>query len=403
MSATRNQILVTGMNPQIAYITLNGRIPSTTANSVGVMTMCGHFSAIGLRTLLIVPGGQTTDLDELGHSGDVLSFYSVRAPFELKYFPNAFSGRLSYLSFSYSLALVLYARARGVELITTRNVEVAVWAAWFGMPVILESHNFSKFSINRWIGRWVKMAQDPKRMASMIVTTRAGMDSYVKLGVPENRIKVLPNGVAVERFASEVDKKTLRTELGLPLNTAVAAFSGSLHEGRGGEEMLECARLLPDIHFLIVGGTAEQVARFRRLAQEQALRNVTFTGHVSQGTLPRYLLAADFLLMPYTTRFSAHSFEYTSPMKMFEYLATGRPMVATDFPILHEVLEHGRNAVFVKPDSGAELANGLRFLLSNPDVARRIGENAKVDAQRYSWENRARTVIEWQRELGHLK
>lgn len=392
-----------GSPPQIAYVTLNGKIPSTTANSVGVMTMCGQFSALGVRTLLLVPGGQATDLGALGHTGDEFSFYSVRAPFEFKYFPNAFSGRLSNFAHAYSLPLALYARARRVELITTRSLEVAVWAAWLGMPVILESHNFSKFSVNRWIGRWVKITQDPRRRAFMIVTTRAGKNSYVKLGVPESRIKVLPNGVAVERFAIDIDRKMLRMELGLPLNTAVAAFSGSLHEGRGGEEMLECARLLPDIHFIIVGGTADQVARFRRLAQEQALRNVTFTGHVSQGTLPRYLLAADFLLMPYTTRFSAHSFEYTSPMKMFEYLATGRPMVATDFPILHEVLEHGRNAVFVKPDSGAELANGLRFLLSNPDVARRIGENAKVDAQRYSWENRARTVIEWQRELGHLK
>jgi glycosyltransferase involved in cell wall biosynthesis len=219
----------------IAYITLNGRIPSTTANSVGVMTMCGQFAAQGLRTLLVVPGGQGMSLRELANTEDVFSFYSVRARFELKYFPNALSGRLSYLAFVYSLALVLYARARGCALITTRNVEVAVWAAWLNIPVIIESHNFSKFAVNKWIGRWIGLTRDAARKVSVVVTTQAGKNSYVNLGVPEDRIKVLPNGVDVERFGLSVPGNVLREELGLPQERAIAVFSGSLHEGRGGE------------------------------------------------------------------------------------------------------------------------------------------------------------------------
>src|SRR5690606_8869574 len=194
--------------------------------------------------------------------------------------------------------------------------------------------------------------QQATKPVSMIVTTEAGKRSYASIGVPPERILVLPNGVHIERFEIPESSQTLRAQLGLPLDKPVVAFSGSLHEGRGGEEMLDCAELLPFAHFLIVGGSAADVERYRRLAGQRKLNNVHLVGHVEQARLPRYLLAADVLLMPYTTRFSAHSFEYTSPMKMFEYLATGRPMVATDFPILHEVLEHGRNAIFVLPDSG---------------------------------------------------
>lgn len=390
-----------GARSTIAYITLNGRIPSTTANSVGVMTMCGQFARQGLNTVLLVPDGQGMTLSQFGDATDLFTFYSVAAPFEFKRFPNAFS-LLSRFASPYSLALVLYARSRGVSLITTRALEVAVWAGRLGMPVILESHNFSKFEKHRMIGDWVSITQQADKPVSMVVTTKAGKQSYVGIGVPEERIRVLPNGVNIERFSRDDAQAALRLELGLPVDSPLIAFSGSLHEGRGGEEMLDCAALLPEVQVLIVGGTPEDVARYRQIAQQRGIANVRLVGHVAQSVLPRYLLAADILLMPYTTRFSAHSFEYTSPMKMFEYLATGRPMVATDFPILHEVLEHGRNALFVPPDSGEALAQGVRQLLDDPALARQIGAAAKADAQRYSWEARAAAVIAWQRELGHL-
>lgn len=386
----------------IAYLTLNGRIPSTTANSVGVMTMCGQFSHQGLDTLLLVPDGQGTPLRQLGNARDVFEFYSVASSFDFKRFPNALSGQLSRLASPYALAMVLYARARGFTLVTTRSLEVALWAARVGMPVILESHNFSKFEHHRMIGRWVKLTQDARRAVSMIVTTMAGKRSYMRLGVPENRVRVLPNGVHVDRFSRNEKRDALRAELRLPTSARIAAFSGSLHEGRGGEEMLDCAALLPEVQVLIVGGTPADVERYRAEAKQRGLRNVHLTGHVDQATLPKYLLAADILLMPYTTRFSAHSFEYTSPMKMFEYLATGRPIVATDFPILHEVLEHERNALFVPPDSGEALARGVQRLLHDAALAQRIGATAKADSYRYSWSARAAAVIEWQRTLGHL-
>jgi len=367
------------------------------------MTMCGEFAALGLRTLLVVPGGQALSLEALRHDGDLYSFYSVRKPFDVKYFPNGLGGRLSYLAFAYSLLLVAYVRARGYALITTRNVEVAMWAVWLGVPVILESHNFAKFAANRWIQEWIRAMRDPRSRTSMVVTTRAGRDAYLERGVPAQLIKVLPNGVALDRYDVSIHPQELRRELGLPISKSLVGFSGSLREGRGGEEMVDCARRLPEVHFLIVGGSSGEVAHLKQLACKDNLTNVTLTGHVPQEIVPRYLLAADILLMPYTTRFREHSFQYTSPMKMFEYLATGRPIVATDFPILHEVLEDGRNAVFVEPDSGEALARGIRLLLDNPERARRIGENAKATSRNYSWERRAGEIVDWQCELGNLR
>src|SRR5690606_30966324 len=120
----------------IAYITLNGRIPSTTANSVGVMTMCAQFAKQGLDTMLLIPDRQGTPLNQLGGANSVFDFYSVDTPFEFKRFSNPLS-QLSRFASLYSLVMVLYVRARDFSLITTRALEAAVWASKLGIPVIL--------------------------------------------------------------------------------------------------------------------------------------------------------------------------------------------------------------------------------------------------------------------------
>jgi len=387
---------------QLAYVTLNGRIPSGSANSVGVMNMCGQFAVQGLETLLVIPDGLARPLTELGFSGDLMAYYSVPAPFKIKRFPNYYSGRLVYFRQLYSLALAVYLRLRRIPLILSRNLETAYWAAFLGLSVIFESHNYSKYEQHRLLPAWVRMTRKAEKRVSMVVTTHAGKLSYAGRGVPESSIMVLPNGVDTKRFTSELSKEEIRRSLGIPENKITVTFCGSLHEGRGIEEVLDCASRLRNAHFIIVGGATEQVRKYRKDCVDKRVRNVEFSGHVPQRDVPAYLLASDVLLMPYTTRFAAHSFEYTSPMKMFEYLAAGVPMVATDFPVLHEILKHGRNAIFVKPDSGEYLAQGIQTLLADSEYAAAIGSTARADAEKYSWETRARTIIEWQRQLGNI-
>jgi glycosyltransferase involved in cell wall biosynthesis len=368
---------------------------------VAVMAMCDQLSKLGLKTLLLIPGGQSTPLAQLGNAKDVFEFYSIASHFEFIRFPN-FLGIFSRFSSIYSFAIVLYLKSRGIAWINSRSLEVAVWATRLGIPVTLESHNFSRIESHHMLPEWVASVQSSHSKASMVVTTHAAKLAYMRVGIPQDRIKVLPNGVHVDRFNVAPSQKSMKAKLHIPSDSPLIVFSGSLQSGRGGDEMISCAEMLPEVQFVIIGGTPDQVTHYQKIADSRGVKNMNFIGHITQRELPNYLLAADILLMPYTTRFSEHSFEYTSPMKMFEYLATGRPIVATDFPILHEVLEHGRNAIFVAPDSGAELARGVRYLLDNPEIAQRIGQTAKTEAQNYSWQARAAAVIEWQRSLGYL-
>jgi glycosyltransferase involved in cell wall biosynthesis len=101
-------------------------------------------------------------------------------------------------------------------------------------------------------------------------------------------------------------------------------------------------------------------------------------------------MSCDLLVMPYTTQTPTSA--DMSPMKMFEYLASGVPFVATDFSVLREVLIDGRNAVLVAPDSAEALVEGIWRLINDPELAASIAENAKQDVYQYTWENRARKI-----------
>jgi glycosyltransferase involved in cell wall biosynthesis len=114
--------------------------------------------------------------------------------------------------------------------------------------------------------------------------------------------------------------------------------------------------------------------------------------------LPLYQAAADILLMPYGKEISissgkGNSATISSPMKMFEYLATGRAIVASDLPVFREVLDES-NAVFCAPDKPTDWEGALRGLLDNTERRQELGKQAREDAQRYSWTERAKHIME---------
>lgn len=382
----------------LAYVTLNGQIPSRTANSVGVMKMCGHFSALGMQTTLIIPDGYSMALEDLGEYQDIFTFYGIKQKFKIKYFPNALANKLSSLPLVYSFFIVLYLYIKKVKFINTRDIEVAFWAAIFKRPVIFESHNYAKIKRHRLLPYWIKYINNPESRVAMTVTTNGGKESYIRDGINAENILVIPNGVDIDLYKTLPEQSKLRKSLGLDFSRKIVGFCGSLYPGRGIDEIIWCAEQLPGLMFVIVGGSPKELEHYCTLAENKNITNIEFIGHVQQKLVPSYLMAADILLMPYTTK-TGHS--YMSPMKMFDYLATGRPIIATDFPILHEILKDKHNAVMVEPNSGEALTNGIKWVLDNPMKAEEISAQAKKDAASFSWENRTSNVLTWIRgDLG---
>lgn len=366
-------------------------MPSRAADGVCVMQMCSHFAQAGLKTILVIPDGKALSLEELGHTGDIWNFYGVPQNFKIIHLPKMFSR----LRLCFSFMALIVGLVRKVSSINTRTLECACLAAVFRRPVVFESHNYQKVSDHKLLPTWIRFMKDPRRRVSMVVTTHAGKKSYTQRGIPADRIRVEPNGVNIQRFHSQPSTADLRKVLDLPEQKTIVGFCGSLYEGRGIEELLWNAEHLKRLFFLVVGGRPHEVDHYRNLSNEKNLDNIRFVGHVPQDQVPPYLMACDILLMPYTNA-SAHDF--MSPMKMFDYLATGRPIVATDFPVVREILEDKKNAVLVQPDSATALADGILWLLDHPDQASQIGNQAREDARYYSWENRAKRLVAWHRQ-----
>jgi len=107
--------------------------------------------------------------------------------------------------------------------------------------------------------------------------------------------------------------------------------------------------------------------------------------------VPRHLWAGDLLLMPYST--ACPTAAWMSPLKMFEYMAAGRPILASDLPAIRAILEPGRTAHLVPPDSGPALAQGVRELLADPVRAANLAAAARAEAVRYSWDQRVADIM----------
>ena len=380
------------MNMKMTYMTLNDNIPSRKANGIGVINMCSHFTAHGFDVELILPKYKSLMPDLLNNGMSVFDYYSVTENFKIKYFLCPF-----FLSFprqlGYSAVAVLRKAFSGNSLFYSRHIEPAFFAALFGKISVFESHNYLKARQSPVYHLWLKTMQNRFKKTALIVTTQAGKKSYIQDGVPEDKILVEPNGVNKKRFDIPKSIETLKLSVQIPVDRKTVGFCGHLYKGRGIEELLECAGYLKEVFFLIVGGESEDINRNKKLAKNLSLTNVKFIGFVTQSKVPEYLLACDILVMPYTKKTLTH--RYMSPMKMFEYLACGRPIIATDFPVIREVLKDRQNAVLVPPGSGHALAAGIKWLIDHPESAKRISKQAAKDALQYTWEMRAKRIAEW--------
>lgn len=149
---------------------------------------------------------------------------------------------------------------------------------------------------------------------------------------------------------------------------------------------------------MIVGGrTDAEITEWQNRARAAGNDKVHFVGYQSPAQVPMYLAAADILVMPYEEAIMTPSGENTaawaSPLKMFEYMAAARPIVATDLPIVRGVLRAEHNALLVPQGDANALRAALQRLFASPELGQRLAANARADVEKHSWEARARHIL----------
>ncbi len=358
------------------------RIPSDTANSIQVMKACAALVQLGHNLTLLVP-----ESDERPTPAALQQHYGLPVTFPIEWL-SSHNRRL------FTLQAVLRARTLSPHALYVWMPQSAVFGLLAGLPTLFEIH----IPPSGWLGpAWHRLFARLPGRKRLIAITRALQkileDDY-GMRMPADQVVIAPNGVELERFASLPDPESARRLTGLPPAPTVLC-AGHLYAGRGADLFLRLAEAFPQASFVWVGGRPGDVETWRQRSAH--LSNVTFTGFLPNRELPRYLAAADVLLMPYERSIFgssgfADSASVASPMKMFEYMAAGRAILSSDLPVIREVLnEH--NAVFCPPEDEAAWRAALGDLLRDPSRRLALAKQAQQDVTQYTWLARARKIL----------
>jgi glycosyltransferase involved in cell wall biosynthesis len=362
------------------------RIPSLRANCVQTLKMCSGFAA-HLPVELVAPYYP----EDARRKGALREQFALARPFDITWLPFPHWGS-RFAVRGYALAAAWYVRMRGGQLVHSREPWSAYWLARAGRRVGFEAHFLEE---DRRHPVWNRLVSDPSlspALSGIFCISKFLIEDYAAAGARRELLHWAPDGVDLQRFEPAVERSEARAELGLPGSARIVCHSGHLYPGRGVEETVAALRSLPGVFLLLVGGNPDDVARIRACAADRGVGGrIRLEGSVPNGRIPLYLAAADALVMPYTSR--TPTVRAMSPLKMFEYMAAGRPIVATDFPVVREVLRDGENALLVPPDSAESIAAGIRRVLEDPDLAGKIASQARRDVREFTWERRAERIL----------
>lgn len=189
-----------------------------------------------------------------------------------------------------------------------------------------------------------------------------------------------------------MSKDTAREQLGLPKDKKIILYKGSLGKWKGADTLAQSAShiKLQGALLVFIGGNPEDVERFKG---DFSSENILFLGNRPRVETPVYQKSADLLVIPNSAKEDISKL-YTSPMKLFGYMAGGVPILASDLPSIREILNEG-NATFFTPDDPQSLASAIDNIFSNYPNAVKKAEVALEEVRQYSWKNRARNILEF--------
>ncbi|MFH1925637.1 MAG: glycosyltransferase family 4 protein [Chloroflexota bacterium] len=371
------------------------------------MKMCHEF-AKKLRVELIVPWRIQTKL--MRQVADAHKYYAVAKTFHIR---RLFSmnltppldSRLSHWtrtlqsmlhwphSLYFGLISAVYALVQSAKLVYSRDFFSCLFLYLFKplhrKSVFYEAHDFPLTKLGRKLRSWAVRHVD-----GLVVISQKLGELYQSQGIPSEKILVAPDGVDLSLFSVNLQKEKAREEFKIPSDKKIVCYTGHLYRWKGTHILAQAMKELADECLLyVVGGTPRDIEEFKRFISSNHIPNIVVVGYVPPTQIPKYLAAADILVLPNTSE-EAISRLYTSPLKLFEYMAARRPIVASDLPSIREILNE-ENALLVKPDDPTALANGMRRVIRDDEMSQKLAGNAFRDVQFYTWERRAAGILEF--------
>ncbi len=369
---------------QIVYISFV-RFPSEKAHAIYINKHCESLVKRGYKVALLVPRRlNKVYFTTCKEDNCTYHFSVVRLPtIDLLILPfgKAFFHRLGVIIFG--IGSLLYALVHKHRHYITNEFLVALLLSFVPIDLTYEVHDYPKNT--GWLYRWVFVRVSRIQTNNHQKVTRLIRDFKLS----PKKVYAVHNGVTISDFDIKITQKEARERLQLKLNEKYIVYTGHLYRWKGVDVLARAALHLPEATVLFVGGTDLDIVRMRQTYQE--IQNIIFYGHKPHSQIPLFLKAADVLVLPNTAKEEISAL-HTSPMKVFEYMASKRPIVASDIPSIREVLNNA-NATLVPADEPELLARALRHTLAQ--VPTEKVQQAFEDVRMYTWKKRVKKVTKY--------
>ena len=358
---------------RLVYVS-NSSLPSGEANAVHVAQMCDAFADLGMPVEL---------RGRPGTGASVEAHYGLRNRFPIS-LPSWIGSTLWKVGRSLNRRTE---RVSGV-LYYGRNLhDIAQLAAW-GYPVGFELHHPPRSA--KKLAKLQRIVEAPSLRGLVVTTESLRVDLLARFpALDATRILVAHDGVRANRIVVPRLRET---------GSVQAVYCGSFHQGKGVETLIAAAAMVPEVTFDVIGGAPEQVQAMSALAPS----NVRFLGRLPYDETQRLLPEYDIALAPYGSvvrgvRTPEHESlaAWMSPLKLFEYMGAGLPIVTSELPVLREILSHGTTAMMVSPDDPAAHAAAIRGLARDGALRLRLAKAAQQSLRAYTWENRAARILDF--------
>ncbi len=390
--------------PKLLYISLM-RLPTEKAHGLQIMQNCEAFAAAGCEVTLWVARRWNTR--QMRAIADPYAHYGVRPCFSVRRVPcldlfplfaaESAGARLAFylLQLSYSVIaaiLLLFTRA---EIYYSRDEFIIALLARFKARNALayEAHQFPSSRRGAAL-----QSQAVASVGSLIAITAPLRDDLInQRGADPARVIVAHDGIRRARFADLPDQAAARREIGWPQEAFIIGYVGRLHTlgmDKGVGMLVDALAALDQACLALVGGPDDMADSLQRRWLDLGMppERFLYAGHVPPDEVPLYLSAFDVCALPLPAE--THFAQYASPMKLFEYMAAGRAVIASDLPSWSDVVTDRETALLLPPDDAAAWSIAIQRLRDDSELRRRLGEKARARAlAHYAWEARAKRIL----------
>ncbi|MFA6307038.1 MAG: glycosyltransferase [Patescibacteria group bacterium] len=382
---------------KIIYIA-NSRIPTERAHGYQITKMCEQFAVAGAEVELLAPTKENSikqDLFDFYGLERNFKFSLINLPDFLLY--EKFLGRFSmYLQWLFFTVKMFFIKIDKDSLVYTRDRGAAWVFGLRGFKTCYESHN--------WPIKQEKLVFFLLKRVNYIVATNSFIkNEFIKKSFNQEKILVAPNGIDMDIFAVKTAKDEAIKQLNLEnlagaKDKKILLYTGSFRTSgfeKGIIDILKALKILNDknIVFLAVGGNDKDIEYYKNIASEfNIIEQTYFFERQTQKELALFQRASDLLLMPFPK--TAYYEFFMAPLKMFEYLAAGRPIIASDLPSIKEIL-NDKNCLFCRPGDSEDLAEKIKQALNDPVLSVKLSGQAVSDAEQYGWDKRAKNILEF--------